>query len=108
MAFAAVCAATWEFLRTTFTAPLRTRITELEGMVAAERKRCEAMETLLVQRIQQLEALLLTTSPGHVWQDFQRVLSEQRVDGARRSKDRRVGHEGEHTGSTRGPHVSSK
>src|SRR3546814_2286503 len=53
MAFAAGCAATWAFLRTTFTAPLRTRITELEGMVAAERKRCEAMETRLVQRIQQ-------------------------------------------------------
>src|SRR3546814_6545553 len=50
MAFAAGCAATWAFLRTTFTAPLRTRITELEGMVAAERKRCEAMETRLVQR----------------------------------------------------------
>src|SRR3546814_1341840 len=81
MAFAAGCAATWAFLRTTFTAPLRTRITELEGMVAAERKRCEAMETRLVQRIQQLEALLLTMSPGHLWQDFQRVLSEQRVDG---------------------------
>src|SRR3546814_12059542 len=80
MAFAAGCAATWAFLRTTFTAPLRTRITELEGMVAAERKRCEAMETRLVQRIQQLEALLLTMSPGHLRQDFQRVLSEQRVD----------------------------
>src|SRR3546814_17172021 len=77
MAFAGGCAATWAFLRTTFTAPLRTRITELEGMVAAERKRCEAMETRLVQRIQQLEALLLTMSPGHLWQDFQRVLSEQ-------------------------------
>src|SRR3546814_3179420 len=77
MAFAAGCAATWAFLRTTFTAPLRTRITELEGMVAAERTRCEAMETRLVQRIQQLEALLLTMSPGHLWQDFQRVLSEQ-------------------------------
>src|SRR3546814_5051159 len=62
-AFAAGCAATWAFLRTTFTAPLRTRITELEGMVAAERKRCEAMETRLVQRIQQLEAHLLTMSP---------------------------------------------
>src|SRR3546814_9524724 len=80
IAFAAGCAATWAFLRTTFTAPLSTRITELEGMVAAERKRCEAMETRLVQRIQQLEALLLTMSPGHLWQDFQRVLSEQRVD----------------------------
>src|SRR3546814_4909154 len=66
MAFAAGCAATWAFLRTTFTAPLRTRITELEGMVAAERKRCGAMETRLVQRIQQLEALLLTMSPGHL------------------------------------------
>src|SRR3546814_16878703 len=56
MAFAAGCAATWAFLRTTFTAPLRTRITELEGMVAAERKRCEAMETRLVQRIPHLSS----------------------------------------------------
>src|SRR3546814_19790864 len=89
MAFAAGCAATWAFLRTTFTAPLRKRITELEGMVAAERKRCAAMETRLVQRIQQLDELLLTMSPGHLWQDFQRVLSEQRLDG--RSEERRVG-----------------
>src|SRR3546814_11845846 len=73
MAFAAGCAATWAFLRTTFTAPLRTRITELEGMVAAERKRCEAMEKRLVQRIQQLEGLFLTTSPGHSRQEERRV-----------------------------------
>src|SRR3546814_19981955 len=79
MAFAAGCAATWAFLRTTFTAPLRTRITELEGMVAAERKRSEAMETRLVQRIQKLEALLLNMSPGHLWQE--------------RSAERRVGKE---------------
>src|SRR3546814_15675330 len=79
MAFAAGCAATWAFLRTTFTAPLRTRITELEGMVAAERKRCEVMETRLVQRIQQLAALLPTMSPGQLWQDFHGVWSAQRV-----------------------------
>src|SRR3546814_21080949 len=79
----------------------------LEGTVAAERKRCEAMETRLVQRIQQLEALLLTMSPGHLWQDFQRVLSEQRVDEdpARkeaRSEERRVGKECVSTCSSRG------
>src|SRR3546814_20446775 len=74
MAFAAGCAATWAFLRTTFTAPLRTRITELEGMVAAERKRCEALETRLVRRIQPLGAPLPTYSTGHLWAGFQREL----------------------------------
>src|SRR3546814_7794242 len=58
MAFAAGCAATWAFLRTTFTAPLRTRITELEGMVAAERKRCEAMETRSEEHTSELQSLM--------------------------------------------------
>src|SRR3546814_16646713 len=74
MAFAAGCAATWEFLSTTFTAPLRTRITELEGMVAAERKRCEEMETRLVQTDPQLQELLLTISPGLLRLAFTREL----------------------------------
>src|SRR3546814_4356315 len=82
MAFAAGCAATWAFLRTTFTAPLRTRITELEGMVAAERKRCEAMETRLVQRIQQLEALLLTMSPGRSEEHTSELQSLMRISYA--------------------------
>src|SRR3546814_15229192 len=73
MAFAAGCAATGAFLRTTFTAPLRTRITELDGMVAAARKRCEAMETRLVQGIHQLEEFLLHMSPGHLWQAFKEL-----------------------------------
>src|SRR3546814_18378365 len=88
MACSAGVAVTWAFLRTTFTATLRTRMNELEGMVAAERKRCEAMETRLVQRIQQLEALLLTMSPGHLRQDFQRVLSEQRESGRESCRER--------------------
>src|SRR3546814_19568503 len=73
MAFAAGCAATWAFLRTTFTAQLRTRITELEGMVAAERKRCAAMETRLVQRIQQLEASLNPLAPRNVSEEGSRA-----------------------------------
>src|SRR3546814_3223287 len=54
MAFAAGCAATWAFLRTTFTAPLRTRITELEGMVAAERKRRSEEQTSELQSLMRI------------------------------------------------------
>src|SRR3546814_20001684 len=82
MAFAAGCAATWAFLRTTFTAPLRTRITELEGMVAAARTRCEAMKTRLVQRIRQLHELLSHMSPGPLRTNLPLVLSNNGGDRA--------------------------
>ena len=80
MAFAAGCAACFAFLRTIFTSQLRTRIQELESTIETDRDRCSAMETRLVQRIQQLETFILAMSPGHLRQDFQKALSEQRMD----------------------------
>src|SRR3546814_16124095 len=77
MAFEAGYAATWAFLRTTFPAPLRTRITELEGIVAAARKRCEARDTRLVKRIQKLKVILPILSPGHCVPASPRGYSEQ-------------------------------
>lgn len=83
MAFAAGCAACYAFLRTIFTSPLRQRIQELEGQLVSDRERCGEMETRLVQRIQQLEGFILAMSPGHLRQDFQKAISEQRVDEGR-------------------------
>lgn len=79
LAFAAGTAACFTFLRTIFTSPLRQRIKELESSLDADRERCTAMETRLVQRINQLEGLILAISPGNLRQDFQRALSEQRL-----------------------------
>lgn len=48
-----------------------------------DRDRCAAMETRLVQRIQQLEGIVLMTSPGDLRQDVQRALSEYRSESER-------------------------
>ncbi|MGE4323552.1 MAG: hypothetical protein AB7E60_11050 [Sphingobium sp.] len=55
------------------------RIADLEATIAEDRARCADMETRLVQRIQQLEGFILAISPGHLRQDIQRAISEQRV-----------------------------
>lgn len=56
------------------------QIARLEKEAEDDRKRCAAMEERLIQRIQQLEGFILAMSPGHLRQDFQRALSEQRME----------------------------
>ncbi|WP_374551988.1 hypothetical protein [Sphingobium yanoikuyae] len=55
------------------------RIAELEGTIEADRAQCAAMETRLVQRIQQLEGFVLAMSSGDLRQQVQRAISEDRV-----------------------------
>ena len=53
------------------------RIDELEKAMADDRRRCDAMEQRLVQRIQNLEGMLA----GTIRQDAQRIVSTDRIVG---------------------------
>lgn len=55
------------------------QITQLKADMVADRAQCAEMETRLVQRIQQLEGFILAMSPGHLRQQIQAAISEQRV-----------------------------
>lgn len=55
------------------------QITQLKADMVADRAQCSDMETRLVQRIQQLEGFVLAMSPGHLRQQVQQAISEQRV-----------------------------
>lgn len=94
MAFAAGCIAAFGFLSlvgkfiwSKIGSVKDDRIASLEKQLAKQeldalddRRRCSEMEVRLVQRIQQLEGFILAMSPGHLRQDFQKALSEQRLD----------------------------
>lgn len=91
-AFGSGTVAAYGFLKGIVSSPLKKRVKELEDQVAEERirhrsemaeerRRCEAMEARLVDRIQQLETLLLTHGNGALRQEMQRVVSEQRMEG---------------------------
>lgn len=55
------------------------QITRLTADMAADRIQCSEMETRMVARIQQLEGFILAMSPGHLRQQIQTAISEQRV-----------------------------
>lgn len=87
MAFAAGCIATFTFLtlvgRWLWTFIGRAKddeITRIKAIMEDDRDRCAAMEARLVQRVQTLEGFILSIAPGNLRQDFQRVISEQRLD----------------------------
>lgn len=55
-------------------------ITRIKAEAEADRDRCAAMEIRLVQRIQQLEGIILTIAPGNMRQQVQAAISEIRVE----------------------------
>lgn len=55
-------------------------ITRLEHTMEENERKCAEMETRLIQRIQTLEGFILSMAPGNMRQDFQRVISEQRLE----------------------------
>lgn len=61
-------------------ASLEKQLAKQETDALDDRRRCSEMEVRLVQRIQQLEGFILAMSPGHLRQDFQKALSEQRLE----------------------------
>lgn len=86
MAFGAGCLATFGFLimigRWLWGLIGKAKDDEIARMKIAmeeDRKRCADMETRLVQRVQTLEGFILSMAPGNLRQDFQRVISEQRL-----------------------------
>lgn len=87
MAFAAGCvsaSAFWgligKFMWSILGKAKDDRIAELERAAVEERHRCAAMETRLVQRIQQLEGFVLAMSSGDLRQQVQLAISERRVE----------------------------
>lgn len=55
-------------------------IARLKQVMAEDRQECRDMETRLTQRIQYLEGILLMVAPGHMRQQIQTALSEQRIE----------------------------
>jgi len=80
-AFASGCVATWGFLQTALVGPLKGRVTELKDEMSALKDECEKRDDRSIQRINQLETLLLLHGPGQLRQELQAVLSEARVEG---------------------------
>lgn len=74
-----ICTALGAFLWSILGKAKDARIAELEGTIEEDRERCALMEARLVQRIQQLEGFVLAMSPGHLRQEIQQAISEQRV-----------------------------
>ncbi|WP_145986184.1 hypothetical protein [Sphingobium sp. YG1] len=88
MAFAAgcvACSAFWgvvgKYMWSILGKAKDDRIAELEALIVADRAQCAAMETRLVQRIQQLEGFVLAMSTGDLRQQVQLAISEGRVIG---------------------------
>jgi hypothetical protein len=69
------------------------QIAQLKTDMAADRLQCAEMETRMVARIQQLEGFILAMSPGHLRQQIQSAISEQRVadEAAHRETDHEAG-----------------
>ena len=87
LAFAAGCVACFSFCalvgRFIWAAIGRVKDDEIALIKAeadADRDRCAAMEVRLVQRIQQLEGIILTIAPGSMRQQIQAAISEMRVE----------------------------
>lgn len=85
MAFAAGCVATFTFCTAIgafiwkFAGAVRKdRITELEAALKTEAARCAEMERRLVDRVQQLEAVLLFEVAGNVRQNATLAIAELR------------------------------
>ena len=85
MAFAAGCAATFTFCTSIgafiwkFAGNVRKdRVTELEEALKAESARCAEMERRLVDRVQQLESVLLFEVAGNVRQNAALAIAELR------------------------------
>lgn len=55
-------------------------IARIKAEAEADRDRCAAMEIRLVQRIQQLEGIILTIAPGNMRQQVQAAISEARIE----------------------------
>src|SRR3546814_992773 len=73
-AFATGCVATWGFIQMVLIGPLKKQLQELKD-------ECKERDDRSVQRIQQLEPLLLPHGPGQLLQQLQAALSEERVMG---------------------------
>lgn len=89
MAFAAGCVAAtafWgvigKFMWSVLGKAKDDRIAELEATIEADRAQCAAMETRLIQRIQQLEGFVMGMAPGDMRQQMQRAISEVRLERA--------------------------
>ena len=88
MAFAAGCVAAtafWgligKFMWSILGKAKDDRIAELLAASKEDQGRCAAMETRLVQRIQQLEGFVLAMSSGDLRQQVQLAISEGRIEG---------------------------
>jgi len=75
-AFGSGCVATWGFIQMVLIGPLKKQLQELKD-------ECKERDDRSVQRIQQLETLLLLHGPGQLRQQLQAALSEERVMGDR-------------------------
>ncbi len=87
MAFAAGCVACFafcslvgKFMWSILGKAKDDEIVRLKQSIADDRQECRDMETRLVQRIQYLEGILLMVAPGHMRQQIQTALSEQRIE----------------------------
>lgn len=87
MAFAAGCVACFafcsvvgKFMWTILGKAKDDEITRLKAAIDDDRQQCRDMEVRLTQRIQYLEGILLMVAPGHMRQQIQTALSEQRIE----------------------------
>lgn len=87
MAFAAGCVACFafcslvgKFMWSILGKAKDDEIVRLKQSIADDRQECRDMEIRLVQRIQYLEGILLMVAPGHMRQQIQTALSEQRIE----------------------------
>lgn len=87
MAFAAGCVACFafcslvgKFMWSILGKAKDDEIARLKQSITDDRQECRDMEIRLVQRIQYLEGILLMVAPGHMRQQIQTALSEQRIE----------------------------